>query len=227
MSEFSERAKRARRMAERRIRGLVEASNKSSGRKQEYYQEQIEYYNYILEQTRMYAGGRRVKDRTVESRRAAVEELESLNERNLTYRERTISVKRSNIQFQEEIRMASIGLESDSGMDELKVRAFFKATQRAWERSDKEERYEAILAYYDVDNIEDVWNAVMKKNEKLLKILEKRQNGESLDEEELKFMQDIMSSEGVADTQYRKKDANSPLVGIIASNIPELEKDFS
>ena len=73
--------------------------------------------------------------------------------------------------FREEMRMASKGMPSALGdLGREKVKVFWRYTQNIWQRSNvpPNKRLEVIMKAYDADSLSELFDTIMKRNEKVL-----------------------------------------------------------
>lgn len=73
--------------------------------------------------------------------------------------------------FREEMRMASKGMPSVLGdLGREKVKVFWRYTQNIWQRSNvpPNKRLETIMKAYDADSLSELFDIIMKRNEKVL-----------------------------------------------------------
>ena len=97
----------------------------------------------------------------------------------------------SNKVFQRELANAGQGLPSALGKNaQQKVKIFYRATQKIWEGLPAEKRNEAILKYFDTDNL---YNAYLKVMQKQTKVLSKvgRELDEVLSTEQREFYNEL------------------------------------
>jgi len=225
MARIADRAKNVRRMGQRRIEALRldMQVTRSDSRRQE-IQTQIDEVSELIKQTRAYENGKLVRDRTQQERLEAVEKLESLSKSLPTRaRSKAESVKRSNLQKMQEIRIASRGQDLETAT-EIQARSFMRSTQRAWEGKSGD-RYELIMEYYGTRDLNEIWDAVMALNSAEISLLEKMSNDIPLTQEEKKLMQELKRTDDEQEKRYKLSGTNSPIVGSIASLIKELPQD--
>lgn len=73
--------------------------------------------------------------------------------------------------FREEMRIASRGVPSVLGdLGREKVKVFWRYTQNIWQRSNvpPNKRLETIMKAYDADSLSELFDTIMKRNEKVL-----------------------------------------------------------
>lgn len=73
--------------------------------------------------------------------------------------------------FREEMRMASRGMPSALGdLGREKVKVFWRYTQNIWQRSNvpPDKRLETIMKAYDAGSLSELFDTIMKRNEKVL-----------------------------------------------------------
>lgn len=78
--------------------------------------------------------------------------------------------------FREEMRMASKGMPSALGdLGREKVKVFWRYTQNIWQKSNvpPNKRLEAIMKAYDADSLSELFDTIMKRNEKALRYAER------------------------------------------------------
>lgn len=225
MARIADRAKNVRRMGQRRIEALrldMQITRSDARRKE--IQTQIDEVSELIKQTRAYENGKLVRDRTQQDRLEAVEKLESLSKTLPTRaRSKEQTIKRSNLQRIQEIRIASRGQDLES-TTEIQSRAFMRSTQRAWEGKSGD-RYELIMEYYGTRDLNSIWDAVMELNADELNLLAKMTNDIPLTTEEKKLMQELKRTDDEQEKRYKLSGTNSPIVGSIASLIKELPQD--
>lgn len=225
MARIADRAKNVRRMGQRRIEALRldMQVTRSDSRRQE-IQTLIDEVSELIKQTRAYENGKLVRDRTQQDRLEAVEKLESLSKSLPTRaRSKAESVKRSNLQKIQEIRIASHGQDLET-VTEIQARAFMRSTQRSWEGKSGD-RYELMMEYYGTRDLNEIWDAVMALNANEISLLEKMSSDIPLTLEEKKLMQELKRTDDEQEKRYKLSGTNSPIVGSIASLIKELPQD--
>lgn len=169
-------------------------------------------------QSRTYTStGKRIKSHTTEVREEALKKLNALNaQQGLSRKEkewtkRNLSEKlekltksvdkyqyaKANRQFQDQINLASKkGTAGIISPEQMHV--FFKATLSAWKGlSNQGERFEAIKSYYGKENLWDVFDMIMNKEQKTLELMRvlKEQDGQ-LTEEQMEFYADVLDDDG-------------------------------
>lgn len=73
--------------------------------------------------------------------------------------------------FREEMRMASKGMPSALGdLGREKVKIFWRYTQNIWQKPNisPDKRLEAVMKAYDADSLSELFDTIMKRNEKVL-----------------------------------------------------------
>jgi len=217
MENRANRAKAARRAAERRIVAQrIELARTTDERARARIETTIGKLQSLAEQTRLYSGGKRIAGRTEAFREAAISQLELLN-KSVGTRGRNRAFE-SNKQFAEQVRTASAGLKTDT-MKEMQARGFMRATQASWEGKDVQTRYAAMQEHYGTSNLRDIFDAFDFYFGKKIEVLEKAQRDEPLTEEEKKLLIDLKRQEDEQEKSYRKDDPNAPKTGSIAANI--------
>lgn len=226
MATLGARAKSARRAAQRRIAELsTQLDSASSTDTKVEISRRITHMEQLINQTRMYEGGRRIVGRTVDERESAVTELEDLNKG--IKLSRTSGVRASNRVFQKNIYEVSHGSKIDE-MTEGEMRSFWRATQKTWEGRAKttSERYGLIQDYYGTSNLKDIFDVVVALNSDKIELLSVIQEGGRLTDEQKELAQSIMREDDEMVKKYSKNE-DSPLVGAVRSSIPEMTKrDF-
>lgn len=249
MPRYGESAKAARRKAEARIRRLEsDLKLTRDSREIKRINETIKDIRQGIEETRTYSAGKKIKGRTAESVRMAVEKLNQMNRGLLTSSSMDMKaslgnrIKQSNAISKIHISNATSGYRYDETVSfkiddkeysyekysETASRLFFKATQEAWEHRNPNMRYENILAYYNDDEhqytLDEIYEAFYYKNAQTIQTIEKLQSGERLTDEQKRIANDLKSKDESQDKRYRKDIGDSPLIGLIASSEVELTK---
>ena len=223
MATEGNRAKNARRKAERRIaelgRQFYAATTEQSREK---IQQQINDIKTAIAETRMYgANGKKIAGRTLEDRKAAIDRLEDINKE--IEIPRYSSTRRSNDVFRRNVNIVSSGGETDV-MTETDMRAFWRATQKAWEgKGSRKDRFKQIQEYYGTNDLQLIFDIVMQENADNINLISKVENNERLTGEEKRMLQDLMRKDDDLEKKYLENE-NSPLVGMIASNIPHMSR---
>lgn len=228
MANLGSRASSARRAAERRIAALKQAV------KSGYYSESekadmnntIKQMRKDMQQTRMYTKtGKKIGNRTAESREAAIARLNELNKENLTrqeykreFRRMREDVGRRNMIAKQQLNLASSRPSLEASKSGGKIgeysfiekSVFFKATQRAWNRADvsENERIEAILNYYNTQDLEQLIRDVLDANRDVINTydrLEREIEMSSLSEEELEAYTQLLAGDKT------DEDSTSPI----------------
>lgn len=228
MANLGSRASNARRAAERRIAALKQAV------KSGYYSESekadmnntIKQMRKDMQQTRMYTKtGKRIGNRTAESREAAIARLNELNKETLTvqeykreFRRLREDVGRRNMIAKHQLNLASSSASLEASKSGGKIGEysfiekgiFFKATQRAWDRADvsEKERIEAILKYYNTQDLEKLIKDVLDANRDVINtynLLEQEIEMSSLSEEELEAYTQLLAGDKT------DEDSTSPI----------------
>lgn len=84
---------------------------------------------------------------------------------------RAMERRRSFNIFRAEMRMASKGLPSALGeLGREKVKIFWRYTQNIWQKPNipPDKRLEAVMKAYDADSLSELFDTIMKRNEKVL-----------------------------------------------------------
>lgn len=228
MANLGSRASSARRAAERRIVALKQAV------KSGYYSESekadmnntIKQMRKDMQQTRMFTkSGKKIGNRTAESREAAVARLNAINKETLTaqeykreFRRRREDVGRRNMIAKQQLNLASSRPSLEASKSGGKIgeysfiekSVFFKATQRAWNRADvsENERIEAILNYYNTQDLEQLIRDVLDANRDVINTydrLEREIEMSSLSEEELEAYTQLLAGDKT------DEDSTSPI----------------
>lgn len=188
MPNLGNRARSARRAAERRINALKEAvkSGYYSQSEKEAMNNTIKQMQKDIRQTRQFTTtGKKIGNRTIESREAAIARLNELNKQTFTTREfrrelrqLKADVGRRNMIAKQQLNLASstVSLEASRSGNKIgeysfvEKGIFFKATQRAWNRADvsENERIEAILKFYGTQDLEQLIKDVLEANRDVL-----------------------------------------------------------
>lgn len=220
MATLGNRAKNARKQAERRKAFIAQKMQHADADRQQAYIRQLDHYNDVIERTRAYSGGKKIQNRTAAERAAAVAELEALNRETFTATQERRAAKGSNTQFKAEIKAVSGG-QIIEGKTETQVRVFFRATQRAWEGKPVSQRYEAIMDYYKEYDLNVIWDRVMQLNEQQIDLINDI-NDENLTPEQRAYKESLKAFEDDQEKAYRSF-MNSPTIGSVASNVISLE----
>lgn len=228
MANLGSRASSARRAAERRIVALKQAV------KSGYYSESekadmnntIKQMRKDMQQTRMFTkSGKKIGNRTAESREAAVARLNAINKETLTaqeykreFRRMREDVGRRNMIAKQQLNLASSRPSLEASKSGGKIgeysfiekSVFFKATQRAWNRADvsENERIEAILNYYNTQDLEQLIRDVLDANRDVINTydrLEREIEMSSLSEEELEAYTQLLAGDKT------DEDSTSPI----------------
>lgn len=188
MPNLGNRARSARRAAERRINALKEAvkSGYYSQSEKEAMNNTIKQMQKDIRQTRQFTTtGKKIGNRTIESREAAIARLNELNKQTFTTREfrrelrqLKADVGRRNMIAKQQLNLASSTASLEASRSGNKIGEysfvekgiFFKATQRAWNRADvsENERIEAILKFYGTQDLEQLIKDVLEANRDVL-----------------------------------------------------------
>lgn len=218
MATLGNRAKNARRQAERRIAELDRqyyAATTEQSRRQ--IQARINDINEAISETRMYSGGKKIAGRTTAQREAAVARLEDIN-RSVEL-PRYSSIRRSNDVFKRNVNLASKG-EATDVMSENELRAFWRATQKAWEgKGSVKDRYREIQQYYGTNDLQLIFDVIMEENAGKVMLLNRLKGHERLTGEEKEMLQQLMREDDDLEKRYRANDDRSPIVGLVASSI--------
>lgn len=231
-------AEYSRKVAERRLKGLREAI--SGG----YYDEQSESniqgligaITSAVERTRTFKEGKKIPGRTKDSVNRAVSDLQSLvkdlpNVNELRSEDEiSLTTYQSNMVFREQINMVSDikgGLDIYIGnelvhLTKEKVRIFFRATQKAWENKDPEQRYENIMEYYNEKALADLFKKVMETgdNDLMGELLTKKKLGELTDEEAQKLY-DLLQAKDTEATDKKYGGLEPGSIKLATTEFPE------
>ena len=223
MATLGNRAKAARRAAQRRLTELGMQYNASTNEQtRNAIQARINDINQAINETRLYSNGKRIAGRTTEQREAAVNRLKELNA--TVELPRTSSVRRSNAVFKRNINAVSRG-ESIDVMTEGQARSFWRATQKAWEgKGSVKDRYRNIQSYYGTTDLQLIFDAIRFENADVIEVLNKVKEGERLTTEQKEFLQDLIRSDDDLEKRYLSNNGESPIVGMVASSIPAMSK---
>lgn len=227
MSEFSKRAKNARKQAATRYKALVtlyEQSSDATARAD--YLSHMQHYEKLVSESRMFENGKYTGNSKA-VREKAVAELEKFNRQNVTYRNRkNYDVHKANVLFSQQLNAATKGDEI-STFTETEARVFFRATQQAWEGVSVNKRLDAILEAYDTKSLEVVWQKVKALNEDRIALIDKLNSGvtpNELSSEEQELLQKLLSEDASnEDIRYHKDKLSSPMQGRIAASVIQLE----
>ena len=224
MATLGNRAKNARRAAERRIAELGRQYNASTSEQtREQIQRRINDINAAISETRLYSGGKKIIGRTTAQREAAVARLEDIN-RGIDL-PRYSSQRRANDVFKRNVTMVSRG-SAVEGMSENELRAFWRATQKAWEgKGSVKKRYREIQQYYGTNDLQLIFDIISQENADKINILNKTRAHERLTSEEKQMLQEMMREDDDLEKRYRANDENSPIVGLVASNIKFMSRE--
>lgn len=226
MARLGERAKSARRIAEARIRTLERLSTESGADISGEFLDMARQLEKLSSQTRAPHRGK-----LSQSERAEIEQAISSIERARTqvsarfsqslaraaredelFRSRFIHARDeiSNEAFISNVRLASKGIDIE-GMDEVEIRAFFRATQSEWQNASVEDRYEAIIRAYETSDktytLSELFEAFKKQNKDVLEVMKILQSGGGiggLTEEQKELFQKMVSRDDEQDKRYRK-----------------------
>lgn len=224
MATLGNRAKNARRQAERRVNELTRQYNAATTEQSRaQIKKRINDINAAISETRMYSGGKKIAGRTTAQREAAVARLEDIN-RGIEL-PRYSSQRRANDVFKRNVTMVSRGAVVE-GMSENELRAFWRATQKAWEgKGSVKDRYKEIQKYYGTTDLQLIFDIMSQENADKINILNKARSHERLTAEEKQMMQEMMREDDDLDKRYRANDENSPIVGLVASNIKFMSRE--
>lgn len=224
MATLGNRAKNARRQAERRITELGRQYNAATTEQsREQIQARINDIKEAISETRLYTGGKKILGRTDKQRNAAVTRLENLNKD--IELPRYSSVRASNAMFVRNMEAASRGAATQA-ISQNAAHAFMRATQEAWEgKGSVRERYNRIKDYYGTRDLQLIFDAIYFENKKKIVVLNKVEAREQLTLEEKQMMQEMMRTDDDLEKRYRKDDKNAPLKGMVASSIPAMTKE--
>ena len=227
MPNLGNRARSARRAAERRIKALKEAvkSGYYSPSEKESMNNTIKQMQKDIRQTRQFTTtGKKIGNRTIESREAAIARLNELNKQTFTTREFRREMKqlkadvgRRNMIAKQQLNLASSAASLEASRSGNKIGEysfvekgiFFRATQRAWNRADvsENERIEAILKFYGTQDLEQLIKDVLDANRDVLNTysrMDRELEFSELTEEELDAYAQLLAADST------DEDSTSP-----------------
>lgn len=227
MSDFSKRAKNARKQAATRYKALVtlyEQSSDATARAD--YLSHIQHYEKLVSESRLFENGKYTGNSKA-VREKAVAELERFNAQNVTYRNRrNYDIHKANVSFAQQLNAATKGDEI-STLSETEARVFFRATQQAWQGVEVKDRLDAILKAYNTNSLEVVWERVKALNADRIELIEKLNSGATPDDlsvEEKELLQQLLAEDSSnVDKRYTNRSQKSPMRGDIASSVVMLE----
>lgn len=223
MASLGNRAKNARLQASRRITELgVQYRAATTELSHEQILSKMNDIKAAITETRTFSG-RKLTSSTIAQREAAVVRLEDINR--AFEMPDTPSVRGSNSVFIRNMKSASRG-EPTQEISQNAVHAFMRATQEAWQgKGEVRDRYNAMKTYYGTTDLQLIYDAVYYENKKKITVLNKVKAGERLTLEEKQMMQEMRREDDDLEKRYRKNDEESPLVGMVARNIPYMTRD--
>lgn len=226
MATTGNRARAARQLAQRRINALKEAikSGYYTKSERESMQANIKQMQRDMQQTRQYTkSGKRIKNRTVESREAAINRLNDIAKAQLNVSQTRVKIKqlRQDIATQNRITTQQLNLASLKSTQEVEkaggqigkytaeeVKRFYSATQKYWQGADEHARNQAILEGLGYKSLEEAVEYVLAQTQEQFDLIQKIRNGYSYEDmtEEEQQMYDELAAGDVADT-----DQGSPI----------------
>ena len=226
MATTGNRARAARQLAQRRINALKEAikSGYYSQSERESMQATIKQMQRDMQQTRQYTkSGKRIKNRTVESREAAINRLNDIAKAQMNVSQTRVKIKqlRQDIATRNRITTQQLNLASLKSTQEAEkagaqvgkytaeeVKRFYSATQKYWQGVDEHARNQAILEGLGYKSLEEAVEYVLAQTQEQFDLIQKIRNGYSYEDmtEEEQQMYDELAAGDAADT-----DQGSPI----------------
>lgn len=226
MATTGNRARAARQLAQRRINALKEAikSGYYTQSERESMQANIKQMQRDMQQTRQYTkSGKKIKNRTVESREAAINRLNDIAKAQMNVSQTRVKIKqlRQYIATQNRITTQQLNLASLKSTQEAEkaggqvgkytaeeVKRFYSATQKYWQGVDEHARNQAILEGLGYKSLEEAVEYVLAQTQEQFDLIQKIRNGYSYEDmnEEEQQMYDELAAGDAADT-----DQGSPI----------------
>lgn len=186
------------RKAQRRIKAikkLLEASQSTAA--QQRLKSQIDTYNSAIEATRTYSSKTGKKIRTQAEVSQNIDALSRINEQNSQLVNVSAKARqlRANKATQKMISMASSSkTENASPYTKTQVQIFYRATQKAWQNAPLEGRNQAILDYYGMTSLQEVFEQVTgnQRNKDVQRATEIVNNPQDFSEEDRKWAFDVI-----------------------------------
>ena len=181
------------RKAQRRISALQQQLTiAQSPAAQQRLQSQIDRYNSEIEATRTYSSETGKKIRTKAEVQQNIESLSRMNEQNANLVGGSAKARqlRANKATEKMINMASSRkTEEASPYTRTQVQIFYRATQEAWQNSSLENRNQAILNYYGMTSLQEVFEQVTgdQRNKDVQRANEIVNNPQDYSEEDRKW----------------------------------------
>ena len=223
MATTGNKARAARQLAQRRINALKEAIKSgyySNEKERESMQANIKQMQRDMQQTRQYTkSGRKIKNRTVESREAAINRLNDIAKAQLTVSQVRVKIKQFKQELitlnritKEQLNLASLASTKEAELAGLKVgkytseqvKRFYNATQKYWQGVNEHERNEAILNGLGFKSLEEAVEYVLAQTQEEFEIIQKIRNGESyedLTEEQQQIYNNLVRGDNVDSEQ--------------------------
>ncbi len=200
MASISDKAYRARKVAQNRIAAKREAieSGVYTRKEQAEAKAEIRELQRMMQLTKAQTkSGKRIKSRTTEKREAAIanllsktETMETVRKTRATVTKLRTDIARSNKITQEQLNLASLKSSKEAEKEGKQVgkytsdevKRFYRATQKLWENAPEHMRNEAIMQALDFVSLEDAVAHVLNETQKRSDLIEKIREGYSYDE---------------------------------------------
>ena len=216
MATTGNRARAARQLAQRRINALKEAikSGYYTKSERESMQANIKQMQRDMQQTRQYTkSGKRIKNRTVESREAAINRLNDIAKAQMNVSQTRVKIKqlRQDIATQNRITTQQLNLASLKSTQEAEkagaqvgkytaaeVKRFYSATQKYWQGVDEHARNQAILEGLGYKSLEEAVEYVLAQTQEQFDLIQKIRNGygyEDMTEEEQQMYNELAAGD--------------------------------
>lgn len=221
MASLGDRASAARKIAQRRINAMKEQikSGFYTQSQKESLQANIKQLQRDMRQTRMYTKtGKKIANRTAESREAAINRLNEFSKTQLTTRQVRTEIKRlrttitqRNKITQQQLNIASLKSTKEAEKAGVQVgkytaqevKRFYSATQKFWEGVDEHNRNKAILDGLKMNSLEDAVDYVLAQTEAQYELIQKIREGYGYDDmtDEEQEMYDDLAAGDVSDEE--------------------------
>ena len=192
-SKQYQRKRNEARKAQRRIKALKQQLDiAQSPSAQQRLKSQIDLYNSAIEATRTYSAKTGKKIRNKSEIQQNIEYLSRLNEQNAQLVSGSAKARqlRANKATEKMINMASSRkTEEAAPYTRTQVQIFYRATQEAWQNSPLENRNQAILNYYGMTSLQEVFEQVTgdQRNKDVQRANEIVNNPQDYSEEDRKW----------------------------------------
>lgn len=186
------------RKAQRRINALKQQlAIAQSPAAQQRLKAQIDRYNSAIEATRTYSAETGKKIRNKAEVQQSIESLSRMNEQNSQLVSGSAKARqlRANKATEKMINMASSRkTEEASPYTRTQVQIFYRATQEAWQNSPLENRNQAILNYYGMTSLQEVFEQVTgdQRNKDVQRAMDIVSNPQDFSEEDRKWAFDVI-----------------------------------